>query len=92
MPSLAPPALLEEPWESHRADSRSGSVSADVPGVHLSWATEMLPRTALLHSASIVIVAQGFEVGFLGDRKFRYDRIKRAARHRTLTQAWSLPR
>jgi len=37
MPSLAP--LLEELLEGHRADSRSGSVSTDVPGVHLLGAT-----------------------------------------------------
>lgn len=68
---LAP--LLGELLEKHRAGSRSGSVDVDVPGVHLFWATEMLPRTPFLYSASIVIVGQGFKIGYLGDRKFRYD-------------------
>lgn len=71
MSSLA--TLLSELLEKQRVGSRSGAVDADVPGVHLFWATEMLPRTPLLYSAGIVIVAQGFKVGYLADRKFRYD-------------------
>jgi AraC-like DNA-binding protein len=66
--------LLGDLLEPHLASSRSGSVDTDLPGVHLFWATEAVPRTPLLYSASIVIVAQGHKIGYLGDRRFRYDR------------------
>ncbi len=72
MSALAP--LLGELLGPQLASSDSGSVDTDVPGVHLFWATEVVPRTPLLYSASIVIVAQGHKVGYLGERTFRYDR------------------
>jgi AraC-like DNA-binding protein len=72
MPSLAP--LLLDLLEPHRASAASGVITTQVPGVHLFWASEALPRTPLLYSAGIVIIAQGHKLGFLGDRQFRYDR------------------
>ncbi len=71
MASLEP--LLQELLEPHRARASSGSVATEVPGVRLFWATEPLPRSPLLYRASIVIIGQGFKVGYLGERQFRYD-------------------
>jgi AraC-like DNA-binding protein len=37
------------------------------------WADEPMPRSPLLYSAGVVIVGQGHKIGYLGDRRFRYD-------------------
>jgi len=44
-----------------------------VPGVTFFWIGEPVPRAPLLYDAGIVIIGQGHKVGFLGDRRFRYD-------------------
>ena len=72
MSSLIP--LLRELHRQHHASAKSGAVATGVPGVNFFWATETLPKTPLLYSASIVIIGQGHKVGYMGDRKFRYDR------------------
>ncbi|MBN2722828.1 MAG: AraC family transcriptional regulator [Deltaproteobacteria bacterium] len=72
MSSLEP--LLNRLLEKYQHTAPSGSSITDIPGVYFFWSTEELPRTPLLYSASIVIIGQGFKIGYLGDRKFRYDR------------------
>lgn len=49
------------------------SVPAGVPGVQFFWVSGSVPRAPLVYSAGIVIIGQGHKVGYLGDRRFRYD-------------------
>ena len=72
MSTLSP--LLRELLAPHCGKAHSGSVASKVPGVHLFWATESLPRTPLLYRAGLVVIAQGHRVGYLGERRFQYDR------------------
>jgi len=72
MSLLAP--LFSKLLDRYQGGEPSGVVATDVPGVRFYWATKTLPRTPLLYSAGIVIVGQGFKIGYLGSRKFRYDR------------------
>lgn len=53
--------------------SVSGVAATGVPGVHFFWQAEPVPRAPLLYSAGLVIIGQGHKVGYLGDRRFRYD-------------------
>ncbi|MEQ9500733.1 MAG: AraC family transcriptional regulator [Deltaproteobacteria bacterium] len=51
----------------------SGIVDTGVPGVRFFWNERPVPRAPLLYDAGIVIIAQGYKVGFLGGRRFEYD-------------------
>lgn len=71
MSTLAP--LLREFRDSLPARSESGVAPTGVPGVTFFWIGEPVPRSPLLYSAGLVIVGQGHKIGYLGDRRFRYD-------------------
>jgi AraC-like DNA-binding protein len=71
MSTLAP--LLQQFRGSLRDRSESGAVPTDVAGVTFFWIGKILPRTPLLYDTGIVIIGQGHKVGYLGDRRFRYD-------------------
>lgn len=71
MSTLAP--LLREFRGALRDRSQSGVAPTGVPGVTFFWIGEPVPRAPLLYSTGIVIIGQGFKVGYLGDRRFRYD-------------------
>jgi hypothetical protein len=40
-----------------------------------------VPRAPLLYNAGIVIIGQGHKIGYLGDRRFRYDEADSHLRH-----------
>lgn len=71
MSSLAP--LFRELKQKHQASARSGLVGTEVSGVRFFWASDAIARAPLLYSAGIVILGQGYKVGYLGERQFRYD-------------------
>lgn len=71
MPTLAP--LLQKLHGTLGSSSVSGVAPTDVPGVTYFWIGEFLPRTPLIYDTGLVIIGQGYKVGYLGDRKFRYD-------------------
>lgn len=71
MSTLAP--LLREIRARAADRSESGVAPTGVPGVSVFWVDEPVPRAPLLYSAGIVIVGQGHKIGYLGDRRFRYD-------------------
>ena len=56
-----------------QSSAKAGAVSAGVPGTSFFWVANEVPRAPLLYSAGIVIIGQGYKVGYLGDRAFRYD-------------------
>ena len=51
----------------------SGVAETGIPGVTFFWNGENTGRSPLLYDTGIVIVGQGYKVGHLGDRSFRYD-------------------
>ncbi len=71
MSTLAP--LLCQFRDTLRDRGESGSASTGIPGVTFFWIGKVLPRTPLLYDTGIVVIGQGHKVGYLGDRKFRYD-------------------
>ncbi|MEJ2721259.1 MAG: AraC family transcriptional regulator [bacterium] len=71
MPALAP--FFRELQSTFQGSEGAGTVPTNVPGVQFFWVTEPTPRAPLLYSAGIVIIGQGHKVGYLGDRRFRYD-------------------
>ncbi|WP_431262079.1 AraC family transcriptional regulator [Roseateles chitinivorans] len=56
-----------------RYKSGSFSTPSPVAGVRILYSETSHPRTPVLYEPSIVIVAQGAKVGFLGEKTFRYD-------------------
>ncbi|MCB9641422.1 MAG: AraC family transcriptional regulator [Myxococcales bacterium] len=66
-------ALFHELLERYRTGATSGGVATSIPGVSFFWVGETIPRAPLLYNAGVVIIGQGFKIGYLGDRKFRYD-------------------
>lgn len=71
MSTLAP--LLREFRSNLPTRSESGVAPTGVPGVTFFWIGEPVPRAPLLYGAGLVIVGQGHKIGYLGDRRFRYD-------------------
>ncbi len=71
MSQLAP--YFRELQGRFQGDPGARTVSSGVPGVQFFWVTEPVPRAPLLYSAGIVIIGQGHKIGYLGDRRFRYD-------------------
>ncbi|MCB1743761.1 MAG: AraC family transcriptional regulator [Gammaproteobacteria bacterium] len=67
-------SALGELRRSVSSIEESGLVQTGVPGVSFFWIGESLPRTPLLYEAGIVIIGQGRKVGYLGDRRFVYDK------------------
>ena len=53
--------------------AEQGFVKTAIPGVRFFWATQAVERTPILYSSGIVIIGQGYKIGYLGDRIFRYD-------------------
>lgn len=56
-----------------RYKSGAFSTPSPVAGVRILYSEKSHPRTPVLYEPSIVIVAQGAKVGYLGDKTFRYD-------------------
>ena len=71
MSTLAP--LLRDFRRTLPSTRATGVAPTGVPGVTFFWIDEPVPRAPLLYSAGIVVVGQGHKVGYLGDRRFRYD-------------------
>lgn len=71
MSTLAP--LLRAYRDRIPSTDRSGAVDTGVPGVLFFWIDEATPRSPLLYDTGIVILGQGYKVGYLGGRRFRYD-------------------
>jgi AraC-like DNA-binding protein len=71
MTTLAP--LLREFRATLRDRGVTGIAPTGVPGVTFFWIGESVPRRPLLYSAGIIVVGQGYKVGYLADRSFRYD-------------------
>lgn len=71
MTSLAP--LFRELMQKYQATTEERAVDTEVQGVRFFWNPETLPREPLLYQAGIVIIGQGHKLGYLGDRRFRYD-------------------
>ena len=44
-----------------------------IPGVRIFGASERVPRRPLLYDSGIVIIGQGYKMGYLGNASFRYD-------------------
>ncbi len=72
MSALAP--LLEVYRRSLPDRRTSGFVPTAVPGVHFFWNEHSVPRAPLMYSAGLVILGQGRKVGYLGSRRFEYDK------------------
>lgn len=70
MTSLAP--LFRELMQRYQAADSERVADTGVPGVHFFWNPETVPREPLLYQAGIVIIGQGYKLGYLGDRTFRY--------------------
>ena len=64
---------LQALQEQYGFPAEQGFVTTNIPGVRFFWATRTVERTPLLYSAGIVIIGQGYKIGYLGDRVFRYD-------------------
>ena len=71
MSTLAP--LLREFRSSLRDRGETGVSPTGVPGLTFFWIGKVLPRTPYLYNSGIVVIGQGHKVGYLGDRRFRYD-------------------
>ncbi|MFX1678936.1 AraC family transcriptional regulator [Mitsuaria sp. CC2] len=56
-----------------RYKSGAFSTPSPVAGVRILYSEKSHPRTPVLYEPSIVIVAQGAKVGYLGNKTFRYD-------------------
>lgn len=56
-----------------RYKSGAFSTPSPVAGVRILYSETSHPRTPVLYEPSIVIVAQGAKVGFVGEKTFRYD-------------------
>ncbi|GMG84600.1 AraC family transcriptional regulator [Paralimibaculum aggregatum] len=66
-------SLLRELLAEHAAGTPNGMVEGQVPGVRLYWAQDYVPCTPVLYDAGLVIIGQGYKIGRLGAREFRYD-------------------
>ncbi|NEQ46565.1 MAG: AraC family transcriptional regulator [Leptolyngbya sp. SIOISBB] len=64
---------LQALQEQYGFPAKQGFVKTNIPGVRFFWATQAVERTPLLYSSGIVIIGQGYKIGYLGDRVFRYD-------------------
>lgn len=50
-----------------------GFTESRLAGVRYFKATEYRPKIPLLYDPGVCVVFQGHKIGYLGDRKFRYD-------------------
>jgi len=71
VPTLAP--LLRAFRETLASSDPSGVAETGVPGVLFFWIDATTPRSPLLYDTGIVILGQGYKIGYLGERRFRYD-------------------
>ncbi|KGE78170.1 AraC family transcriptional regulator [Halomonas salina] len=51
---------------------RDGYTPTQLPGVTLMASRRPVPRTPLIYDPSLIIVAQGYKIGYLGDREIHY--------------------
>ena len=66
-------SLLQQLGKRYDFSAGPGFVETTLRGVRFFWATEPVERTPLLYDAGIVIIGQGYKVGYLGEDQFRYD-------------------
>lgn len=64
---------LQALQEHYGFPAEQGFVTTHIPGVRFFWSTQAVERAPLLYSAGIVIIGQGYKIGYLGDRILRYD-------------------
>lgn len=53
--------------------NNNGASESHLKGVRLFKETQHIPRKPMLYGPGICIVAQGYKIGYLGGRTFRYD-------------------
>lgn len=71
METLKP--LLEDLAATLGVTGPETAARTHVPGVNIFGATEPIPRRPLLYESGIVIIGQGYKIGYMGDASFRYD-------------------
>jgi len=59
--------------EIYSATESEGLVDTYLENVHFFWVTESLPRAPVLCNAGIVILGQGYKIGYLNGKEFQYD-------------------
>lgn len=52
---------------------RDGFIRTQVPEVYLVASSRPVPRTPLIYEPSLIVIAQGQKVGYLGDRTIHYN-------------------
>lgn len=59
--------------EIYDVPDTSGLVDTYIDGVRFFWSTEHVPRAPLPHCKGIIVIGQGYKVGYLDNEVFRYD-------------------
>ena len=71
MATLTP--LLQDLARTLGFDRQQGFVATPLAGVRLFRANRPVARAPLFYDAGLVIIGQGCKIGYLDDRRFRYD-------------------
>lgn len=71
---FAPEDAVLSAIAAHAEAQPAGLAATGIPGVRLFWAHAPGAASPLLYDRGIVVIFQGRKIGFLGDRRFVYDR------------------